>query len=190
MSAKDENEEPAEEEMDEEIVDEKEEKIQEEPEAEAEAEADGGVDEAKAVEDPPEPTELIVTNLTRNVKEGHLREIFGSFGPLTDVQVDIAPRIFCISEPSEPCTPSEPHVQLNSSMVSNSSGRMVQVSKYCTAVVAFVSGKDAETALMNLKGGQIDGSKVDVRKKIAYKGRTVVDGGDREQERERGSASS
>lgn len=71
---------------------------------------------------------------TRNVTEGHLKEIFGCYGTVIETQLNI--------EYSR----------------NNKSNQVWPVSKLNSALITFASEREAEQALFYLDGGQIDGN--------------------------------
>eukprot|EP01035_Chromulina_nebulosa_P009715 gene9715-13101_t len=70
---------------------------------------------------------LHVSNLTRNVTKDHLEEIFGSYGEIRNLKLNV--------------------------------GKSV---KTLSAIVTFKKDRDAEQALINMDGGQIDGNVVKI----------------------------
>eukprot|EP01037_Dinobryon_pediforme_P041750 gene41750-51710_t len=92
-------------------------------------------------DDSGDDSSLFVSNLTRNVTKEHLEEIFGSYGEVRIVKVN--------SKESRP----------------NQLGRIegsIALSKTLTAIVTFQRDRDAEQALINMDGGQIDGNLIKV----------------------------
>jgi RNA-binding protein with serine-rich domain 1 len=58
------------------------------------------VDMDKLSDSKPEPKVVVITNLTRNVVEGHLRVIFGFYGEV--VKVDLPMYAKCAHDPTSP----------------------------------------------------------------------------------------
>ena len=58
------------------------------------------VDMDKPSDSKPEPKVVVITNLTRNVVEGHLRVIFGFYGEV--VKIDLPMYAKCAPDPASP----------------------------------------------------------------------------------------
>ncbi|ANQ08064.1 RNA binding protein [Plasmodium coatneyi] len=79
---------------------------------------------------------LYVHNLTKNVSEDHLKEIFMNFGNLKDV-----------------------HISLNEENVTGTNGG----GKFISAKVKFENEMDAKVAKEYMNGGQIDGKTISIK---------------------------
>lgn len=58
------------------------------------------VDMGKPSDSKPEPKVVVITNLTRNVVEAHLRVIFGFYGEV--VKIDLPMYAKCAPDPASP----------------------------------------------------------------------------------------
>ncbi|CAA9988335.1 RNA-binding protein, putative [Plasmodium knowlesi strain H] len=79
---------------------------------------------------------LYVHNLTKNVSEDHLKEIFMNFGNLKDI-----------------------HISVDEENVSGTNGE----EKFICAKIKFENEKDAKAAKEHMNGGQIDGKTVSIK---------------------------
>lgn len=108
--------------------------------------------------------QIIVERLSKNVHEGHLREIFGRYGPIQDLDLPInrtceppAP----LPPPPPPPPSSQRYWPIPRRGLANRLATQVGTNRG-TAYILFRHREDAEAAISNMHEGQIDGAVINV----------------------------